>query len=272
MHNLTCKVLNNKKIGSSPYCLISIESRKISREANPGQFVMLRLEDRAGIFLRRPYSVCGTHGTFDETIKNSFQLLYKIVGKGTFALSKVRKGGKVHVLGPLGNPFPLQDIVKKKETEHLIIAGGIGSAPFPLLVHALHRSGIKPTMLYGAKSRDDLPLRHWFKKHCGILKICTEDGSQGRKGLVSCLLQDFKPQHGTVSVYACGPHGMLKMVADVSKERGYQALGSFEERMACGFGVCLGCALPVKAKDGKQIYQHVCSDGPIFDMEEVIFK
>ncbi len=271
IHNLCCKVLSNKNIKNSPYYLISISSQEISKEAKPGQFIMLGLQDRLGGFLRRPYSVCGANGTFIEGTEDSFQLLYKIVGKGTRALSKVKKGEEILILGPLGNAFEPNDISTKNDTEHLIIAGGVGSAPFPLLIHFLNKSGIKPTMLYGAKNRNDLPLRQWFKKYCGDLQISTEDGSQGRKGVVSTLFKEYKPQNRKVIVYACGPQGMLKIISAISKERRYQALGSFEERMACGFGVCLGCALPVKGTSNEERFKHICSDGPIFNMEEVIF-
>ncbi len=271
IHDLSCKVLRNKRIGSSPYFLVSLLSPEISRESQPGQFVMLGLSGRAGVFLRRPYSVCGANGTFEKEHKSTFQILYKIVGKGTHALSHVRTGEKVDILGPLGNPFETSTITLNKKVQHIIIAGGVGSAPLPLLIHKLSRSKIRPIMLYGGKSRDDLPLRDWFKKHCSQFKICTEDGSLGQKGLVSCLFQGFKLQEKSVRMYACGPHGMLKAVADFSKERGYQAYGSFEERMACGFGVCLGCAIPISGKGGQSSYRHVCHDGPIFNMKKVIF-
>jgi dihydroorotate dehydrogenase electron transfer subunit len=272
IHDLSCKVLSNRRIGRSLYYLASILSPEISTESQPGQFVMLGLSDRSGIFLRRPYSVCGANGTFEKTGRNTFQILYKIVGKGTHALSQVKVGEKVDILGPLGNPFEISEDTRKSKRQHVIIAGGVGSAPFPLLVHKFIQLQIKPAMLYGGKSRDDLPLRGWFKKHCRPFKICTEDGSMGQKGLVSCLFQGFETQQSNIRIYACGPHGMLKAVTDFSLERGYQAYGSFEERMACGFGVCLGCAIPIKGADGRMSYRHVCHDGPIFKMEEVIFN
>ncbi len=271
IHNLSCKVLSNKRIKQSPYYIVSIISREISKEAKPGQFVMLGgVSKRPGVFLRRPYSVCGANGTFDKIHRDSFQILYKIVGKGTRALSETKAGEKVDILGPLGNPFETKS-TRKSKVEHVIIAGGVGSAPFPLLVHQLNQSKIKPTMLYGGKSHEDLPLRAWFKKHCGDFRICTEDGSMGQRGLVSCLFQDFEAQQRSVRVYACGPHRMLQAVTDFAEKRGYKAYGSFEERMACGFGVCLGCAIPVRGKDGKEIFKHVCRDGPIFNMKEVIY-
>lgn len=202
---------------------------------------------------------------------SSFQILYKVVGRGTQALSILRKGEEILILGPLGKGLTWEIPMKEKVMDYLIIAGGVGCAPFPLLIQALNRSKIKPIMLYGGKSRQDLPLRNWFQEHCRSLEVSTEDGSLGYQGLVSSLLRKYKPLGKEVQIYACGPQGMLKAIAKISKERGYQAFGSFEEKMACGFGACQGCALPIK-EDGGMIFKHVCCDGPFFNMGKVLFE
>ncbi len=272
IHDISCRIIENRRIGRSSYFFTSISSREISTDAKAGHFVMLGLKDGQETFLRRPYSICGTSGTFIKRERNCFQLLYKVVGKGTLALSKIKNGEEISILGPLGTPFDIETADRKSNMEHLIVAGGIGSAPFPLLVHSLNSKTIKPKMFYGGRTSIDLPLKSWFRKHCSRLFISTEDGSDGEKGLITDLLAMYRtPESKDVIVYACGPIGMLRKVAEISEERGYTAYGSFEERMACGFGVCLGCAIPVHAENGNRSYNHVCADGPVFDMKKIDF-
>ena len=271
-HNLSCPIISNKQIGDSDYHLISILSKGISRECKPGQFIMLGLKDDPGIFLRRPYSICGTWKTFEKSMRNSFHLLCKVVGKGSLALSKSKPGDEVTVLGPLGKPFNVESAGKRKNVRHLIVAGGIGSASFPFLISTLNRLGADPVMFYGGRKRVDLPLKSWFRSHCASLHLSTEDGSEGTKGLITALFEKYQTDRPEETVvFACGPPGMLKKVAEISQERGYSSYGSFEERMACGFGVCLGCAIPVKDGRDGAAYRHVCKDGPVFSMDEIDF-
>ncbi|MEW5807139.1 MAG: dihydroorotate dehydrogenase electron transfer subunit [Acidobacteriota bacterium] len=276
IYQLSCRIVENRRIGKSCYYYVSMRSREISAKARPGQFVMLGLKNRNGLFLKRPYSICGCNGTFDDRRRDTFQILYKVVGKGTHALSSAKAGEEVSIIGPLGTPFS-ERLFRKRKAEHLIVAGGIGSAPFPFLINALRRSGNQPVMFYGGRSRDDLPLKDWFRKNCSHLFITTEDGSEGEKGLITELLAEyiFSKRKSTTSeetiIYACGPSGMLKKVAEISEEKGYAAFGSFEERMACGFGVCFGCAIRVRSKAGGSCYRHVCTDGPVFDMNEILY-
>jgi dihydroorotate dehydrogenase electron transfer subunit len=236
-----------------------------------GQFVMLRVSEGLDPLLRRPlgvYKVLGPRGR-DVVRGTGIELLYKVVGKGTGILAGKRPGEYVDVLGPVGNGFPL---LKGREAEKVImVAGGIGTVPF-YMVAEQEGAGL---FLFGARTRDDTALVRDFKGLGVQVKVSTEDGSVGKKGLVTDLLYEELTTDSVV--YACGPLGMLKGVAEVCGAAGVRCLVSLEGAMACGIGVCLGCAVKSVGDNvpggtggaGGKEYKMVCSDGPVFDSTEI---
>ncbi|MBW2038863.1 MAG: dihydroorotate dehydrogenase electron transfer subunit [Deltaproteobacteria bacterium] len=228
----------------------------------PGQFAMLKIEDRGGIILPRPFSI---HNFEGQEMVPWLDFLFKVVGKGTGLLAKLSVGSPIMVLAPLGNGFPDPPPGYKA----LLIAGGMGIAPlFPLILR-LKASPSPLYLFYGAQSQDDLICLPELINLEGIrINIATEDGTAGKKGMVTELLREEDDEGGDQTViYACGPGPMLKAVADFAAERRRSCWISLEKRMACGVGACLGCV--VETKGG---YKRVCKDGPIFEAQEIIWR
>jgi dihydroorotate dehydrogenase electron transfer subunit len=232
----------------------------------PAQFFMVGIPGSETL-LRRPYSVCGLPGTFDDRPPDAVQLLVKVVGKGTALLAALKPGAKIHVLGPLGRGFgaPPSGAVRP-----VIVAGGIGSAPFPALLAGLGQTGgPRPRMFYGGRSAGDLPLLDWFRERADV-DVTTDDGSLERRGLVTEPLVEYLDAEDpkAVKLYVCGPDPMLRAVARIALERGLDCELSLEAHMACGFGVCLGCVVPTHGPGpGEITYDRVCMEGPVMRPE-----
>ncbi|MBR2895240.1 MAG: dihydroorotate dehydrogenase electron transfer subunit [Oscillospiraceae bacterium] len=210
----------------------------------PGQFVNIKLD---GLFLRRPISVCDWD---DESIT----IIYKVVGKGTAAMSAMTEGQTLDVLTGLGNGFDVD-----KCAEHtLVIGGGVGVPPMYGLAKALLKAGKKPTAILGFNKREELFYEEQFQA-LGIETIVTTvDGSYGVKGFVTDALPN-----GYEFFCTCGPEPMLKAIYNATNTSG---LLSFEERMGCGFGACMGCSCETKYGN-----KRICKDGPVLEKEEIIW-
>ena len=275
MKSLRATIISNKKTGDD-FRLMRLESAYLAKTARPGQFVEVRCSAGSGAatdpLLRRPF---GVH----RIVKGGIEILYKTVGRGTGILSRKEPGDEVEVLGPLGNGFDI-----KKAQRAIIVAGGIGAAPLVALAQKLGKADV----FIGARSRSHIMCEKEFKALGCTVRVATEDGSKGYKGLITVLLEDALRNIGdarrtiiypapeaqddrtfrrNVQIYACGPTGMLKAVAALARSHGVNCQVSLEERMACGVGVCLGC--PVKVRGGD--YKMVCKDGPVFDAEEIVW-
>lgn len=228
-----------------------------------GHFVMLRVEHGLDPLLRRPfgiYKVLGAKGK--RTLRGSgVEILYQVVGKGTRILSMKTPGERIDALGPLGNGFPAPPPGRKV----ILVAGGMGIAPLYLFAAGL-KGG---TLLFGSRDKSVARIAREFKGFDCRVRIATDDGSAGRKGFVTELLKE-EAAPGSV-VYACGPVGMLKAASRISEEAGALCHVSLERSMACGIGVCLGCAVKMKARNEKENknYRMVCSEGPVFDSREI---
>ena len=258
MREIKAKILSNEKIAPGRF-RIRLGAERICRDARPGQFVMVKCSKTFNPFLRRPFS-------FHRIEKKSFELLYQIIGKGTKILSQKKPGGRIDIIGPLGNGF---DIDQEIVDEPLLIAGGIGIAPLLALARALKTNGLRPTVLLGAKTKSHVLCDGDFKKLGAKVEVFTEDGSRGHKGMATDLLKaklrsPRPPRRNTI--YACGPKGMLEETARIARSEGVPCQISFEEKMACGTGACLGCA--VKTVIG---YKMTCKDGPIFNAGDIIW-
>jgi dihydroorotate dehydrogenase electron transfer subunit len=253
----TATIRSHRPAGRGYYRLI-LKAPDIAASAVPGQFVMVRVTDTMDPLLARPL---GIHSVPSKT---SLEILYRVVGRGTELLSRRKVGSTLTVLGPLGKGFPLPD----KERTPVLIGGGSG---FPPLHFLSLRAGARAHLFLGSRNRECLPpvsVIKSFSKRVEKVHIATEDGSSGRRGMSTDMLESFlnRMEHKTSLVlYACGPHGMLAAVSRIAAEHSLPCFVSMEERMACGLGACMGCSIPVKTGG----YQRVCKEGPVFDSREI---
>ncbi len=264
--DFTTTVLRNTHLGHDNY-LLEFEASETVRVMRPAQFFMIGIPGSATL-LRRPYSVCGLPGTFADGAADAVQLLYKVVGQGTELLASLKPGATLTALGPLGNGFgdPGNSPLKP-----LLVAGGIGSAPFPALAAAMARRKLPTRMIYGARSGFDLPLLSWFREHCDEVIVTTDDGSLGRPGKVTGPLAELleREPDPALRLYVCGPEPMLKAVARLALAHGVDCELSLEAHMACGFGVCLGCVVPTHRPGGAIGYDRLCVDGPVMTADRL---
>ncbi|MBE6732917.1 MAG: dihydroorotate dehydrogenase electron transfer subunit [Ruminococcaceae bacterium] len=211
-----------------------------------GQFVNIELD---GMYLRRPISVCDVND-------NILTLIYKVVGKGTKALSEAKIGDKFDLLTGLGNGYDINVDTKKP----VLAGGGVGTPPLYMLAKKLIEKGIKPYIALGFADKKSVFYKEEFEKLGLKVSVATVDGSFGTKGFVTdCIKNDFSDAD---YVFTCGPEPMLKAVYDL----GLKGQFSFEERMGCGFGACMGCSC--KTKYGNK---RICKDGPVLLAEEIIW-
>ncbi len=227
------------------------------RTYDAGQFVMLGIP--GGAFLRRPFGIASLE-------KGEAELCYKVVGSATELLTKIKKGATTRVIGPIGRGFKFS--AAQKNDEHFLVAGGYGIAPIYGLAKSLRDTKFNVSLFYGARTENDLLYTKEIKKIGAHLKLATEDGSEGYKGLVTEeLVAAISAAKGRVHIYACGPNPMLKAVKEISdnSEKVSSCQLSLEEYMACGVGVCSGCVV----KDSSGNYVRVCTEGPVFDSSEI---
>lgn len=244
----------SKKETSGDMFDLTLSCKDISELACAGKFVHISVP---GFFLRRPISICDI-----DKDKGTIRIVFQIRGKGTEALSKFNAGEKLDMMGPLGNGFRLLDKSKKA----VVIGGGIGTPP--MLAAAKHY-GENATAISGFRTKDLVILQDDFKAVCKKTILCTDDGTAGEKGFVTDALVKCIEEEKPDIIYACGPVVMLKAVSEIAEENKIRCQISLEERMACGVGACLGCAVKMKL-NGREFYGHVCKNGPVFNSEEVV--
>jgi len=253
--------------------LMWLEAPEIAAAAQPGHFITVRCED---FVLRRPFSV-------HQVNSNQIAVLFKVVGKGTLWLSECRKGDKLDVIGPLGNGFSIPPVIARREAPRqsrnlLLLAGGIGMAPlFFLAQHASSQHSI--TLIHGANTAEELYPLSSLHEAIRFVPV-TEDGSAGRKGMITDVLPDFLDW--TDQVYACGPLDMYKTMANLAvdasplsgegeKRREESKLRkcqiSLEVRMGCGVGACYGCTI-----NTNRGLRKVCRDGPVFELDDILWE
>jgi len=233
----------------------------------PGQFAMLSpgatgAAPRFDPLLPRPMAV---YRAAPEPGGAAVEILYKVSGRGTQLLADAQPDERVRLVGPLGTGFPLPAAGQRA----LLVGGGTGIASLHDLAAAARARG-PVVVLLGARSAGDLMGREDFAALGVELRLATEDGSAGRRGLVTALLEEAlaEPGAGDDLVYACGPTPMMRRAAELAAERGRRCVVSLENRMACGFGVCLGCAVP-RAGGG---FALVCRDGPVLDAGAIAWE
>ena len=238
------KIKTNKKIAKNVYeMILEGDTTYIVR---PGQFINIELE---GCYLRRPISVCD----YDST---TITIIYKVVGKGTRKMSTLKEGEILDVLTGLGNGFN----EKVSGERPLLIGGGVGTPPMYNLCKKLTEQGKKPIVILGFGAIDEIFYEQEFKKTGAEVYISTVDGSYGTKGFVTDIVKELTDY---TYYYACGPRNMLKAVYETASSDGEL---SFEEKMGCGFGACMGCTCKT-TKGNKRI----CKEGPVLKKEEIIW-
>ena len=243
MRDIIFEVLSNKKIAKNTYeCVLSGDISDITAS---GQFVNIKLD---GFYLRRPISVCDAEG-------GKLTLIYKVVGKGTQKMSEMSGGEKLWILSGLGNGYSLENAGDKP----LLIGGGAGVPPMYMLCKKLVAAGKKPTVILGFGAKDEVFYKEEFAALGAKVIVATVDGSEGVKGFVTDAMEGLDYSY----FYTCGPEPMLKAIYDKSLTSGQF---SFEERMGCGFGACMGCSC--KTKYGNK---RICKDGPVLVKEEIIW-
>ena len=253
MISATCELTSTERLAPDHY-LLQIDAPKIASETRPGQFVHVRVPRTHDPLLRRPLSVMLKDGR-----KGWIRLLVRVAGRGTNILANLAEGSALEIMGPLGNPFALPE----PGQEVLLVAGGVGVAPLIHLADALHTSEHKSYIrgCFGAETEDTLVCWNDFAGRCDEFYVRTEDGSAGDKGLVTGAVAAQLHRGNIDAVYACGPPPMMKRVAEMSTDADVVCYCSFEQRMGCGIGACLGCVVP--GVEGE--YLRVCTEGPVFD-------
>lgn len=220
----------------------------------PGQFVNIKLD---GLYLRRPISVC-------DCIDGVLTIIYKVVGKGTEQMAKMGEGEKLDVLTGLGNGY---DLTKGGDTP-LLIGGGVGVPPLYMLAKKLVANGAKPTVVLGFNKASEVFYEKEFAALGCEVSVATADGSLGVKGFVTDAIAKLTDEGKKFSYfYTCGPEPMLKAIHSSAALERVDGEFSFEERMGCGFGACMGCSC--KTVTG---YKRICKDGPVLTKNEILWK
>lgn len=244
MNQVIYTVTENICIAKKTYKIIL--SGDTSEIKAPGQFVNIKLD---GFFLRRPISVC-------DAENNNLTLIFKAVGEGTGQMSRIQPGEKLDVLTGLGNGYDIEP----SGDSPLLIGGGVGIPPLYMLCKRLLEKGVKPSVILGFGTDEEVFYENEFKKLGASVYLTTADGSRGQKGFVTDVMKNL---HYTY-FYACGPEPMFRAIARIAVSGGQY---SFEERMGCGFGACMGCSCKTLAGN-----KRICREGPVMRREEIIWE
>jgi dihydroorotate dehydrogenase electron transfer subunit len=293
----TVQIVSNERDTDSYFHLV-LRAPQIAPLIQPGQFAHVRILPLKDALLRRPFSIFQVAG-------GTFSILYKTVGKGTEALSRMHAGEEVSIIAPLGHGF---SVPKSGGEIPLLVAGGYGMAAMYLLAQRSPQKGI---VFVGGRRRVDILCEKEFAALGWDVRVTTEDGSHGEKGLVTQpLLAELRRSRGNeaqikkaesglprrsaaeagkrkaemsqslltsaamerkLKIYACGPTPMLKAAGKIAEDFNVPAELSMDEHMCCGVGVCLTCVIPVKTGDGWE-YQRTCTEGPVFDSCKIVWE
>jgi dihydroorotate dehydrogenase electron transfer subunit len=257
------KISENRVLGGG-YFILRLSGCESLAAAKPGQFIMIRGAWGRDPLLPRAFSLMSV-GPGDRA-----EILAKTVGRGTALLERALPGAEIDVLGPLGTSFP----DPSGETVDLLVAGGVGLPPMYMqgALAAARGQVDRSEMIYGGRGAPDLVLLREMEAMGLNLFLTTENGEAGEKGLVTRALEARLRHHRdqqrgkAIRVMGCGPNGMLWAIARMARDLQIPCFISLEEQMACGIGVCLGCAIPARSRP----YRYVCSNGPVFDAADVL--
>jgi len=256
----TVQIISNERDTDS-YFRLELRAPQIAPLIQPGQFAHVRVLPLRHALLRRPFSIYQVEG-------ETFSILYKTIGEGTEALARMGPGEDLNVIAPLGHGFT---VPKPGGETPLLVAGGYGMAAMYLLAQRSPQKGI---VFVGGRRRVDILCEKEFQALGWDVRVTTEDGSRGEKGLVTQPLlteiRNPKSEIRNLKVFACGPTGMLRAVGKIAEEFNVPAELSMDEHMCCGVGVCLTCVIPVKTGGGWE-YQRTCTEGPVFDSRQIVW-
>lgn len=257
---LLAKLLKKEQLTKDIF-KFSVQAKEIVDISKPGNFIEIRVSDQTEPFLRRPISIYNL-----EKEKGILEFIFQVKGKGTKILMQKKQGDLIDIIGPLGyGTFKTEG--KKRIA---IIGGGIGIFPLQELAKQAKKSNIEVDTYLGFRNKEYVVLEKEFKEVSDKLIITTDDGSYGEKGFAINFLEDELKNNNYDCIYACGPLPMLKAIQKYANENNINCQISLEEKMACGLGVCLGCAVKT-AKSPKEApeYFHVCKGGPVFNAKDV---
>ena len=254
---VNCELLKKEMLIEGIY-KFSVKAPEIAKDARAGQFLEIKVSKTGAPFLRRPisiYNICKEEGLVE--------FIFQVKGEGTKLLAEENVGAEIDIMGPLGNgSFDISDYKKVA-----IIGGGIGTYPLYELAKELNEKS-DVTVYIGFRNKDLVTLEDEFAKVSNRLVITTDDGSYKEKGFaINFLKEDCKKEKPDM-IYACGPLPMLKAVREFALEENIPCQVSLEERMGCGIGACLGCAIKIISGEEPR-FGHVCKDGPVFNAKDV---
>ena len=251
----TVQIVSNQR-DTDLYFRLVVRAPQIAPLVQPGQFAHIRIPPLKAALLRRPFSIFQVAG-------DTFSVLYKSVGQGTDALSRMPAGEELSAIGPLGHGFT---VPPPGGATPLLVAGGYGMAAMYLLAQRSPQQGI---VFVGGRRRVDILCEGEFRALGWDVRVTTDDGSYGAKGLVTDpLLAELRRGAAGHKLFACGPTPMLKAVGKIAEEFSLPAELSMDEHMCCGVGVCLTCVIPIKSGDSWE-YQRTCTEGPVFEARQI---
>ena len=239
----------------------SVDAKEIVDLAKPGNFIEIRINENSDPFLRRPISIYNL-----DKENGVLEFIFQVKGKGTELLAKKKEGDKIDIIGPLGN-----GTFKFEEYKNIaVIGGGIGIFPLYELSKQAKNAGKKVYTYLGFRNKDLVTLENEFDEVSTMLTITTDDGSYKNSGFAINYLENDLEKNNIDCIYACGPLPMLKAVKKLAEEKEIPCQISLEEKMGCGMGVCLGCAVrTATSTDDNPQYLHVCKAGPVFNSKMV---
>lgn len=251
-------VTKNVRIGAEAF-LMELDCPDVAVASLPGQFVMVRCAEGLDPLTGRPFSIADIDG-------DRIHLGYIVIGRGTGLMAEMDVGTRVGVIGPLGKPFDYERPAK----HHVMVAGGIGSAPFPLLARGIAEAQpeVERVVLLGGRTKDHLYFHDRFVELGCDVRAATDDGSAGHHGFVTDLMKPYVGQPD-VKFYGCGPTPMFLAMNSVLSGSDTPCEISVEPIMACGFGACYGCVVPLRKGDGFE-YVKSCQEGPTFEIRDLV--
>ena len=284
MIQVTSKIVSNKRMTENCWRVV-LDSPQIASEVKPGQFIHVKAGGKSGPLFRRPFSAFRRVPLKGDHL--GAEIIYKVIGAGTRVMTGLRKGDTLDLIGPLGHGFELD----RSKSVQVVVAGGTGAACLFLLSEEISKAGLPLKVLLGADTKSSLLLKKEYAALKGEVMVSTDDGTFGFHGFVTQMLEKAFNE-GKISrdcmIYSSGPEPMLKALASICKTNHIPAQVSVERHMMCGIGACLACVCKVDPNhipekrdlgsshrqfiSGKEFgYGLVCQDGPVFDIDEVIF-
>ena len=272
-HSLvSAAVFSHRKYGEH-YHSLTLVAPEIGAEVEPGQFINVSCGPHRDFILRRPFSVFRVHDR--SGAPTTVEIVFDLRGPGTRQLAAMHIHDKLGIMGPLGTGFSLP----RRRARCLLVGGGVGAAPLFFLADRLRKDGHRIDVVLGARNADLLLNEVELRGVASVCRLTTEDGSAGTRGRVTDVLADTMDHCGTEVVYACGPDRMLAAVARICIQKRVFVQVAVEELMACGYGVCMTCVVPLRERRSKGadversvVYARTCTEGPVFNGAQVIWS